>query len=313
MWKELLARRVISLYKFEFCSMGKREDSYNKRRLRMAYVTSVVSVAMVLFVLGVLGGVIISGKKLAEHARNNLKLQVFLVFGISDNASEEIKTFIAANEYVDDVRLITPEEALQEYKEKMGEDPMLMLDENPLPTTLEVTLKAEYASNEYIEELESTILTTYPEQVAEMYKDAHLIDEVNMNISRISYVLLGVCLLLSVIMIALINNTIRLAIFSKRFLIKTMQLVGATGSFIRKPFIRAGVVQGIVGGMISCLGMVVLLFWIKSMMPDLFQPADMLLFGLLIGGVLLIGVLISYASTRMAVQKFLKLKMDELY
>lgn len=279
----------------------------------MAYITSVVSVSMVLFVLGVLGGVVISGKKLAEHARKNLKLQVFLVYGISESASEEIKSFILSNEYVADVRLISPEEALAEYKEKMGEDPMLMLDENPLPTTLEITLKTEFASTQYIEEVESAILTTYPDQVAEIYKDAHLINEVNMNIARISYVLLGICLLLSVIMIALINNTIRLAIFSKRFLIKTMQLVGATGSFIRKPFIRVGVIQGLVGGLISSVGMLLLLFWIKSMMPDLFQSADLVLFIALIGMVLVVGVVISYLSTRLAVQKFLKLKMDELY
>lgn len=313
MWKDLSSCLKPRCYKYQLCNMGKREDSYNKRRLRMAYITSVVSVSMVLFVLGVLGGVVISGKKLAEHARKNLKLQVFLVYGISESASEEIKSFIVTNEYVADVRLITPEEALAEYKEKMGEDPMLMLDENPLPTTLEITLKPEFATNEYIEEVESSILTTYPDQVAEIYKDAHLINEVNMNIARISYVLLGICVLLSIIMIALINNTIRLAIFSKRFLIKTMQLVGATGGFIRKPFIKAGVMQGVIGGLISSVGMLALLFWIKSMMPDLFQDSDMILFAGLIGGVLMLGVVISYISTRFAVQKFLKLKMDELY
>ena len=123
----------------------------------MAYITSVFSVTMVLFVLGVLGGVVISGKKLAEYARRNLKLQVFLQLGTEESVAQEIKAHILTSEYVSEVKLITPEEALAEYKEKMQEDPMLMLDENPLPATLEVTLKPQYANNEVIPELETFI------------------------------------------------------------------------------------------------------------------------------------------------------------
>lgn len=293
--------------------MGKREDSYNRRRLRMAYITSVFSITMVLFVLGILGGIVISGKKLAEYARQNLKLQVFLNIGAEASKAEEIKSYLESNEYVANVVLITPEEALADYKEKMKEDPMLLLDENPLPATLEVTLKPEFANNEVIPKLESSILADYPDDVAEVYKDVNLIDDVNVNISKISYILLGICVLLSLIMIALINNTIRLAIFSKRFLIKTMQLVGATGKFIRKPFIKAGMAQGLIGSLISTVVLVFIVFWVKSSLPQLFGSADYMLFGGLIAGIFILGMIISYASTRFAVQKFLRLKMDELY
>ncbi len=279
----------------------------------MAYITSVFSVTMVLFVLGILGGILISGKKLAEYAKQNLKLQVFLNIGADPEKAAEIKSFILTSEYVSDVRLITPEEALEEYKQKMGEDPMELLDENPLPTTLEVSLKSQYANNKTIPELESTILTKYPDDVAEIFKDVNLINDVNVNIAKIGYILLGVCLLLSIIMIALINNTIRLAIFSKRFLIKTMQLVGATGKFIRKPFIRAGTSQGLIGSIISSAALTCILIWVKSALPGLFNGSDYLLFGGLIAGIFLLGLFISYISTRFAVQKFLKLKMDELY
>ncbi len=279
----------------------------------MAYITSVFSVTMVLFVLGILGGIILSGKKLAEHARQNLKLQVLLVYGIAPEKAAEIKAFIQANEYVADVLLISPEEGLAEYKERKEEDPTLLLGENPIPTTLEVTIKPQFANNEKIPEIEAAILAQYPDEVGEVYKDENLINEVNFNINRISYVLLGVCLLLSVIMIALINNTIRLAIFSKRFLIKTMQLVGATGKFIRQPFIRTGTIQGLIGSLISSIALVCILIWVKTAFPDIFKPEDYTLFGALILGIFALGMLISYISTRFAVQKFLRLKMDELY
>jgi cell division transport system permease protein len=293
--------------------MGKREDSYNRRRLRMAYITSVFSITMVLLVLGILGGIIISGKKMAEYARQNLKLQVFLNIGAEPSKAEEIKAYLESNEYVSNVTLITPEEALADYKEKMKEDPMLLLDENPLPATLEVTLKPEYANNEIIPKLESAILSDYPEDIAEVYKDVNLIEDVNVNINKISYILLGICVLLSLIMIALINNTIRLAIFSKRFLIKTMQLVGATGKFIRKPFIKAGVAQGLIGSLISTAALALIVLWVRSALPQLFQSSDYALFGGLIAGIFFLGMIISYVSTRFAVQKFLRLKMDELY
>lgn len=293
--------------------MGKREDSYNKRRLRMAYITSVFSVTMVLFVLGVLGGIVISGKKLAEYAKQNLKIQVFMNIGAELEKAQEIKSFILTNEYVSEVRLITPEEALEEYKQKNEEDPMLLLDENPLPATLEVSLKPQYANNKNISEIESSVLGKYPDDVAEIYKDVNLINDVNMNIAKIGYILLGICLLLSFIMIALINNTIRLAIFSKRFLIKTMQLVGATGKFIRKPFIRSGTTQGLIGSLISSIALIIIILWVKTALPNLFNQSDYVLFGGLILSIFLLGLLISYISTRFAVQKFLRLKMDELY
>jgi cell division transport system permease protein len=268
---------------------------------------------MVLLVLGILGGIVISGKKLAEYARQNLKLQVFLNLGTEEQKANEVKSFIESSEYVDNVILISPEQALAEYKEKMEEDPMLLLDDNPLPATLEITLKPKYANNEIIPQFESDIMAAYPNDVAEVFKDVNLINDVNVNINKVGYILLAICILLSLIMIALINNTIRLAIFSKRFLIKTMQLVGATGKFIRKPFIRSGTTQGLIGSLISSVALICIVLWVKMTLPQLFKTEDYILFGALIIGIFALGMLISYISTRFAVQKFLRLKMDELY
>jgi len=250
---------------------------------------------------------------LAEQARQNLKLQVLMNLGTEQEKAEEVKTYVESLEAVSEVRLITPEDALLEYKGTHEDDPMSLLDENPLPYTLEVSLKSQFANNESIPEIESAILNQFPNDVAEVYKDVNLINDVNVNVNKISVVLLGICVVLSLIMIALINNTIRLAIFSKRFLIKTMQLVGATKGFIRKPFIRSGTTQGLIGSIISSIILGCIFLWISSAFPDLFEASDYLMLCGLIGGIFILGLLISYASTRLAVQKFLRLKMDELY
>lgn len=293
--------------------MGKKEDKYNKRRLKMAYVISVISVTMVLFVLGVFGGLLIGGKKLADYVKQNLKMQVFLNIGTESDKATEIKEFLASHEFVKDVVLITPEEALEEYRSKMEEDPMLMLDENPLPATLEITLLPNYANNESISKLESLVLYEYPDDVAEVFKDFNLIDAVNANINKISLILLGLCGLLSLIMMALINNTIRLQVFSKRFLIKTMQLVGATSGFIRKPFVKSGAMQGLIASTLSSIMILGIVYWITLEQPGLLNNEDFMFLGAMLGGIFVIGLMISYISTRFAVQKFLRLKMDELY
>lgn len=291
--------------------MGKREDNYNKRRLRMSYITSVISISLVLFVIGLLGLVVLGGKKLGDYAKDNLKLQVF----VKDSADSpaQIKSFMEKNNYAKTVDIITSNKALEEYQALMGENPMDILDANPLPTTLEITMTPNYANNDSMVKIETELKTYFASTIIDTHKDAPLIEDVNSNINKISIILLGVCIVLSLIMIALINNTIRLAIFSKRFVIKTMQLVGATGSFIKKPFIKTGVSQGIIASFISitCLG--IICYWLYIKLPSIFTSEDILWIGIIASGIILLGVLISYISTSFAVQKFLKLKMDELY
>lgn len=300
--------------------MGRREERYMRRRLRMAYFTSVLSIALVLFVLGVIGTLGLSGRKLANHVREKLKLQVVLNFDATEGDVQSVQQWLDAAPFVKSTQAISSDQALSEFEKMTGERPLEILDENPLPSSIEVTLKPEYANNDSIEGtadavgIESLILQENADKVYRVYKDSGMINEVNNNIGKISYILAGISLLLAAIMIALINNTIRLAIYAKRFLIKTMQLVGATGGFIRRPFLYNGLLQGMVAGFLAILALSGFAYWMTRQLPEeLFTVDDFALFGMLFLGVLLAGLAITFTSTFLAVRKFLRLKMDELY
>lgn len=294
--------------------MGKREDRYNRRRLRMAYFTSVLSIAMVLFVLGVLATITLSGHKLSGYMKEQLKLQVVMNYGVPEEDVEELRFMLEEAPYTRNATLISADDALQEFISERGENPMDVLDENPLPSSIELTLKPEYANTDSIQLIETSLMLAHGDQIFEVHKDEKMIDNVNGNIGKIRYGLLGVFALLTLVMIALINNTIRLAIYSKRFLIKTMQLVGATGSFIRRPFIYSGLLQGMVAGILSIIMLTAFSWWMVQQLPAaMFSVDDYASFGAIFLGILLAGLFISYISTFMAVRKFLRLKADALY
>jgi len=280
----------------------------------MAYFTSVLSTTLVLFVLGVLGTLTISGHKLAGYVREKLKLQVVMNFGTEDADVQSVQQWLNEAAFVKSTELITAEQALEGFEFLYNEDPMEVLDENPLPPSIEVTLKPEYANSDSIRMIETSILVAHEGAVYQVHKDQNMIDDVNSNITSIRYSLLAVFIVLTIVMVALINNTIRLAIYSKRFLIKTMQLVGATGRFIRRPFLQAGLLQGMIAGIIAIAGLSAFSWWMVRQFPDeVFSVDDYALFGAVFLLVMLAGLLISYVSTSLAVRKFLRLKMDALY
>lgn len=293
--------------------MGKREEQFNRRRLRMAYITSVVSITLVLFVLGLIGTILLSAGKLTTYVKENLKLQIGLNSETDAETAEEIRLGIQAKEFTKNAVLITPEEALEEFKKTWNEDPTIVLGFNPLGYTIELTLKAEYTDVESMNYIENTLLANYGEWIRGISKDENLIREVNANTQKIQWILLGISLLLGIIMVALINNTIRLAIYSKRFTIKTMQLVGATAAFIRKPFLVTGILQGLLASILSIFSLTVLIFYLSQRFDYSLEITDwaylLVFFGLLTG----LGIIISYLSTYLSVRKFLKLKVDELY
>ncbi len=298
---------------YEICLMGKREEQFNRRRLRMAYITSVVSITLVLFVLGLIGTILLSAGKLTTYVKENLKLQIGLNSETDGETAEEIRMGLQTREFTKRAVLITPDEALEEFKKTWNEDPTTVLGFNPLGYTIELTLKAEFTDVESMNFIENKILDDYGEWIRGISKDENLIRDVNANTEKIQWILLGISLLLGIIMVALINNTIRLAIYSKRFTIKTMQLVGATASFIRKPFLITGILQGFIAGLLAIILLTVLIIYLSQRFDYSLGITDwgylLILFGLIAG----LGVMISYLSTYLSVRKFLKLKVDELY
>ena len=216
-----------------------------------------------------------------------------------------------ATEYVKSTEYITKEQAARLLQQDLGEDFISFLGYNPLLSAIDVRLKASYANNDSISWIEKDLLAN--PKIKEVFYQKSLVNMVNENVKKISLVILAFSSLLLVISIALINNTIRLSIYSKRFLIKSMQLVGATQGFIRKPFVITGMIQGIYGALIAIGLLVGVLYIAQKEVPELFELQDMELFLSLFGIVMVLGIFISWISTAMAVRKYLRLKTEDMY
>lgn len=286
-------------------------DKYSKRRLAGSTITTVVSLSLVLFMLGLLGIIILNANQLSNHIKENIGFQIIL----NDNAKEadiaKLQKTLDVSSYVRSTEFISKEEAAKRLKEDLGEDFIEFLGFNPLLASINVHLKAEYANADSVSWIQKEITETHITK--EIIYNRNLINNINESVKKISVVILFFCSLLMVVALALINNTIRLSIYSKRFIIKTMQLVGATQGFIRRPFVLTGIRHGLYGATIAILLLLGLLNFAEKQIPELkdLQDQQMLLY--LFGLVVVMGIIISWISTSLAVRKYLRLKSDELY
>ena len=291
--------------------MAKKTKDTSKLKLRSSYVSLVVSVSLVLFVLGILGLVLINAKTLSDYFRESLSFSIMF----NDNAREAdimmLQKDLEAKEYVKKVDYISKDEAADKMQEELGEDFISFLGENPLPASLDVYLVSSYTSPDSVTKIESYI-NEYP-FVQEVYYQESLLFLINDNIRKISFFLLILCALLFIISLTIINNAIRLSTYSKRFTIRTMQLVGATRSFIRRPFIKQSVVHGIIASMVALALVVGLIYLIEKELFLMLSSTNILLFILLGVAIIAIGILINIVSTYFAVNKYLSISDDNLY
>jgi cell division transport system permease protein len=290
----------------------KNNDSgISKGRLRSSYLTLIVSISLVLFLLGVLGLVIINARQLSDYLRESLSFSVM----VNDDAKEPdirmLQKDLDAKPYVKSTEYISKDEAAVKLREDLGEDFLNFLGYNPLSPTIDVYLFAEYTHPDSILEIEKYILE-YPVVKEVYYQESilHLIDE---NVKKISIFLLIISVFLFLIAFTIINNTIRLSIYSRRFLIRTMQLVGATRSFIRKPFLLRSAFQGFIAALIALVLLLSLLYLIEK--EFLVLVAFKSTYLLILLGVLLIiiGILINVISTFFSVNRYLNISEDKLY
>ena len=291
--------------------MAGREDKYAKRRLKTSYLSTIVGVTLVLYMLGLLGLIVLHAKKLSDYVKENIGFTVFLNDDVKDVDVIQLQKSLDARQYVKSTEYITKEKAAATYIKESGEDFVTFLGYNPLPSSLEVRFGADFANSDSLKILETELLKN--KSVKEVSYQKSLVSAVNENLRKISVIILGVSCLLLIIAIALINNTIRLSVYSKRFLIRTMQLIGATENFIRRPFILKGFVQGIIGAMVAIILLVFTLYFAQKEVPELRELQDAALFIKLFVFVTLMGVIISWASTYLAVRKYLRIKTDYLY
>jgi cell division transport system permease protein len=280
-------------------------DKYTSRTLQSSSITTIVSLSLVLFMLGLLAIIILNTRKLSDNVKENIGFQIIL----NDNAKEvdvqHLTKTLDASDYVKSTEFITKEEAAKRLQTDLGEDFINFLGYNPLLSSINVHLKAEYANTDSLTWIEKDMLDT--KLVKEVIYQKSLVSLINENVQKISLVILGFSGLLMIIALALINNTIRLSIYSKRFIIKTMQLVGATQGFIRRPFVLKGIKHGVYGAIMAILMLIGVLYFAQKQLPELVELQDRNMLLSLFGVVILLGIIISWVSTSMAVRKYLRL------
>ncbi len=291
--------------------MSKAFDRYQKRRLISSYFSVALSIALVLFLLGMLALLIINTKKLTDHFKEQVTITVFLKDNAKQVEIDQLQKSLALAEYTKSAQFVSKEDAAEAHSKEIGEDFLTFLGHNPLQNSIDVQLKAPYVLPDSLSKIASDIASR--DYVDEVSYDNVLIDLLAENVKRISAWMLIASGIFTIIAVLLINNSIRLSIYSKRFIIKTMQMVGATKQFIRKPFIWQNVKLGMVGAILAIIGMGVMLYYLDQLYPDLNIIQDPLLLSAVFGGVLVLGIVISAVSTYFATQRFLNLRTDDLY
>jgi cell division transport system permease protein len=286
-------------------------NKQSKRRLKSSYVTTTISLSLVLFMLGLVGLLILNAKKLSDLVKENINFTIVLKPNMKEVDILKLQKEMDALKYVKSTEYITKEKAAKEFSKELGEDFVSFLGYNPLQSSIEIKLHADYANTQSIEIIDKQLKNN--PLVQEVIYEKSLIHLVNENVRKISMVILGFSILLFLIAIALINNTVRLLVYSRRFIIRTMQLVGATKGFIRRPFLFKSMLHGFVAACISVLLLLTLLYFVKKEMKDINLLVDIRLTAYLFAGILLSGTLINLLSTFFALNKYLNIQNDSLY
>ena len=289
------------------------EKSSSKRRVAGSYFMSMVSIALVLFLLGVFALLMMHAQKLSNHLKENIGFEVVMNSNVKEDKILQLQKELDAMPAVKSTEYIPKEEAIRRLSEDLGEDFLKWLgnEENPLLPSIDVRFNAEWANNDSIAVIQSQLLKNT--DVKEIYYQKSLVGLINQNVNRIGIVLMVASIVLLIISITLIRNTIRLRIYSKRFLVRSMQLVGATASYIQRPFIRGGRLQGFFGGLLADVLLALLLYGLDKQMPELSIVQDYTIIGIVFLGIIVLGVLLGGLSTRLALRKYLHADIDRLY
>jgi len=291
--------------------MAYTPDKYARRRARTSAVSTVIGISLVLFMLGILSILILNAQKLSTYVKESIRVEIFLDADLSEGEITRLKKEIDAEAYSRSTEYISKEESAKQLQEDLGEEFMDFLDYNPLPGLIDLKLNVEYTHPDSIATIAGKIEAR--EGVNEVVYSPNLIRQIENNINKIGIALLAFSALLLLIAIALINNTIRLTIYSKRFVIRSMQLVGATGGFIQRPFIWNGILQGLYASFIAILLILGILFAVRHEVPEFFEFNDLIMFVKLFSLVALLGMVISGISTLFAVRRYLRMDASKIY
>ncbi|MBR5911238.1 MAG: permease-like cell division protein FtsX [Bacteroidales bacterium] len=289
------------------------EKSSNKRRVAGSYFMSLMSITLVLFLLGVFALLMMHAQKLSNHFRENIGFEIVMNSNVKEASIIKLQKELDAMPAVKSTEYITKDEAIRRLSDDLGEDFLQWLgnEENPLLPSIDVRFNADYTLPDSLIVIEQQLLKN--KDIKEIFYQKSLVDLINQNVSRIGLVLMGISLILLIIAITLIRNTIRLQIYANRFLVRSMQLVGATPAFIRRPFIRSGILQGFFGALLADLLLALLLYGLTKRIPELSFVQDYRIVICIFVGIILLGILLGGLSTRLALRKYLHADIDRLY
>lgn len=291
--------------------MSLAENKLINRRLQSAYLSTVISISLVLLLVGVAALLMVNARSVSNFFKENMQVSVLMKQEVTDEQAQAFQAELDGMDFINSTRFVSKQQGTEEMKELLGEDFLKVFESSPIPSSIDLTLKAAYVSSDSLAVVEKTIMES--SLVDEVDYQQSLIEALNANLQKIAIFLGIFILLLLFISFVLINNTVRLSVFSRRFTIHTMKLVGATKSFIRAPFLLQAVFQGLISALIAIAFLLGLLFLVRSQFSQLFEIFHLDLLLLVLGIVIASGVLICVVSTYFVVGKLVSLTRDELY
>lgn len=291
--------------------MGNSESKIMRRRLRNAYLSSIISISLVLLLVGIASLLLVNARAVSDYFKENMQVSVMMKQSVSESEALKYKDELDQMNFIRSSVFVSREQGRREMEDMLGQDFLSVFETAPIPVSIDITLNAEYVSADSIEVVKTRIMES--PKVEEVVYQRSLIDTLNANLSKISVVLSIFIALLLFISFVLINNTVRLNVFTRRFTIHTMKLVGATRSFIRAPFMVQSLFQGVFAAFVAIMAIVVMLYFIRSEFQQLFEVFRLELLLVVMGIVVGSGIIICSLSTWLVVNKLVSLKKDELY
>lgn len=291
--------------------MGKGENSIISRRLANSYLSSVISISLVLLLVGIASLLLVNARSVSDYFKENMQVSVLMKENVDEDATKKFQEKLDKMRFIRSSEFISRAQGEKEMAELLGSDFLSVFETSPIPVSIDVTLDADYVSADSLEMVKNEISRSM--LVDEVVYQRSLVDTLNANLSRISAVIGVFIILLLFISFVLINNTVRLNVYARRFTVHTMRLVGATKSFIRAPFLVQSVFQGLFSAFIAIIVLVAILFVVRKEFVQLFSVFRLELLLVVMGIVLVSGVLICFISTWFVVGRLVSLKKDELY
>jgi cell division transport system permease protein len=286
-------------------------SSQSKIRLGTAYITTIISISLVLFLLGVFSFIILNANKISENIKENIQFTVQLNDELKEIEQKQYQKHLDTKDFVNKTVFVSKDDAAKEFSKEIGEDFTEFLEYNPLPSIVEVYLNSDYIHPDSLTWIEKELKSS--KSVTKVHYEKNFIDIIHKNVKKISLYILLFCILLGLISVVLINNTIRLLVYSKRFILKTMSLIGATNAFIKRPFMISSIFYGLNAGLIANIFLFQIIFYLQNEINGIIQIAEFDILIPLFVGILILGVLISMICTKFALDKYINLSKDKLY